>query len=289
MSYWLMSDTFLSHHKVVRALRKGDSAIRMWLALRAYVALNNTDGFIADEDIDDLPNAPKSPRKWLNVLVECGKPTADGRGSGLIDKTDNGWKIHDYEHHGLSSDEIEAKRQNNRERQKRYRERKSKQSVTKRDSNALITRNTTRDSRVNNRTQPNPTQPNPTNVVVEGDNRGDPDEPFAMYPGWDPGSDFADTFIGTMVPPAKVHLAVPRLVTHFCQDPNDKRTHAQWRKAFSRWMIADWGDPKKREELFAQPKPEESNQAKSERAAKAQAQMLAVRAAKQKKLLEAKA
>jgi hypothetical protein len=58
VTYWQMDDKFLGHHKTIRALRAGAEALQMWLALRNYVAHNETDGEIPDEDIDDLPGAP---------------------------------------------------------------------------------------------------------------------------------------------------------------------------------------------------------------------------------------
>lgn len=137
MSYWQMDDAFLGHHKTVRALRMGAESLQMWIALRTYVAVNTTDGDVPDEDIDDLPHAPKNPRKWLAVLVECGQPLhGGGRGAGLVDKTENGWRLHNYERHGLSADEIEKRKEAARERKKRWR------------GNASGTRSETRDGRV---------------------------------------------------------------------------------------------------------------------------------------------
>jgi hypothetical protein len=121
-----MDDGFLSHHKTVRAIRKGADALQMWMALRTYVAVNTTDGDIPDEDIDDLPGAPKNPRRWLTVLVECGKPLpGGGRGAGLVDPIDGGWKLHNYDRHGLSAAEVERRKDAARERKKKWAERTS--------------------------------------------------------------------------------------------------------------------------------------------------------------------
>lgn len=117
-----IDDHFLGHHKTVRAIRRGAESLQMWMAIRTYVAVNNTDGFIPDEDICDLPMAPKNPKKWLMVLVECGKPMPDGtRGPGLVDIVDGGWKLHDYRDHGLSPDEITRRKQLSRDRKHRWR------------------------------------------------------------------------------------------------------------------------------------------------------------------------
>jgi hypothetical protein len=124
VTYWQMDDKFLGHHKTIRALRAGAEALQMWLALRNYVAHNETDGEIPDEDIDDLPGAPAEPRKWLKVLVECGKPQPGGtRLAGLVDPCPCGWKMHNYEKHGLTRQQIEHARKKAKERKDRYRDR----------------------------------------------------------------------------------------------------------------------------------------------------------------------
>lgn len=122
MSRFEIDDQFLGHHKVKRALRSGAEALQMWLAMRTYVAINNTGGFIPDEDLDDLNGKPGTPRKWVAVLVNCGKPLPNGgRGAGLVDEVPGGWELHDYSDHGLSPEEIEHKRKLSRDRQRRWR------------------------------------------------------------------------------------------------------------------------------------------------------------------------
>lgn len=97
----------------------------MWVALRTYVAVNTTDGDIPDEDIDDLPGAPKNPRRWLMALVECGKPDgAGGREPGLVDPIDGGWKLHNYSRHGLSAAEVERRKDAARERKRKWQKNK---------------------------------------------------------------------------------------------------------------------------------------------------------------------
>lgn len=123
LSFWQMDDKFLGHHKVIRALRAGAEALLMWVALRSYVAHNETDGDVPDEDIDDLPGAPKNPRKWLKVLVECGKPTTGGRGAGLVEQTSTGWRFHNYEKRGLTRQQIETAREKAKARKEQWKER----------------------------------------------------------------------------------------------------------------------------------------------------------------------
>lgn len=123
MSRFEMDDQFWGHHKTKRALRAGAEAIQMWMAMRFYVAINNSGGLVPDEDINDLDGAPNDARKWLGVLVGCGKPLpGGGRGAGLVDQADGFWMLHDYDDHGLSPEEVERRKELSRERQRRWRQ-----------------------------------------------------------------------------------------------------------------------------------------------------------------------
>jgi hypothetical protein len=123
VSRFEIDDQFLCHHKTKRALRKGPESLQMWLAFRTYSAINNSDGIVPDEDIDDLDGAPKNPRKWLAILIECGRPLPGGtRGPGLIEQIDGGFRLHDYRDHGLSPEEVERRRELSRDRQRRWRD-----------------------------------------------------------------------------------------------------------------------------------------------------------------------
>ena len=125
-----MDDGFLGHHKTRRAIGVGAEALVMWCALRTYVGKHLTDGFIADEEIDNLPDAPKHPRKWLKVLVDCGKPERDGtRGAGLVDHCDGGWVLHNYLKHALTSEEIRRRKDFAKERKRLQRLRETQRQA----------------------------------------------------------------------------------------------------------------------------------------------------------------
>jgi len=117
-----VKEEFLDSPKWKRAVELGGSdAIVMWLALKGYAASNPTDGFIADDDVDRVPGAPKSPRKALQALVECGRKNRDGsRGAGLVDPVQHGWQLHDYLDHATSSKEVEERRRKAKERKDRW-------------------------------------------------------------------------------------------------------------------------------------------------------------------------
>jgi hypothetical protein len=56
--------------------------------------------------------------------VECGKPQPGGtRLAGLVDPCPCGWKMHNYEKHGLTRQQIEHARKKAKERKDRYRDR----------------------------------------------------------------------------------------------------------------------------------------------------------------------
>jgi hypothetical protein len=131
VSHWEMDDAFLGHHKTRRAVRSGWEALGMWCALRTYVAKHLTDGYIPDEEIDQLPDAPRYPRKWLGCLVECGMRLKDGsRGPGLVDPCDGGWMLHDYLDHAISAEEIKRRKREAAARQKAWRDSKQTRIVT---------------------------------------------------------------------------------------------------------------------------------------------------------------
>lgn len=115
-----IKEEFLTEEKTRLAIKNGGcEAIVMWLAIKGYVARKNSNGFVPDEAIDQMPGAPRNPRKALDALVGCQLKREDGTlGSGLVDKVEHGWKLHDYEDHGTIK-EVED------ERRRRAREQKS--------------------------------------------------------------------------------------------------------------------------------------------------------------------
>lgn len=167
MSYWEMDDGFLGHHKTRRAVREGWEALGMWTALRTYVAQYLTDGFIPDEEIDTLPNAPRNPRRWLDVLVRCGKPGSDGsRGAGLVDRVAGGFMLHDYSDHGLPAAEIRKRKADAAARQKRWRDSKNKAKTE------CVTRYETQTQRVSNAP---PSHPIPYDLDLSDNSNQRPD------------------------------------------------------------------------------------------------------------------
>jgi hypothetical protein len=122
-----VKEEFLGDDKTKRAIKAaGYDVLAMWLALKRYVAEHLTDGFIPDEDIDHLPDAPPKPRKALKALVECGRVGRNGvRGSGLVDQVEHGWMLHNYLKHANSREQEEQRRNQAATRKERWKERRS--------------------------------------------------------------------------------------------------------------------------------------------------------------------
>lgn len=118
-----IKEEFLTCDKLRRAIKLGGyEVVLMWLAMKGYAAQHPTDGFVPDEDIDELPGAPKNPRKSLKALVECGRLERDGgRGAGLVDPENHGWQLHDYLDHARSAAEEEERKRKAREKKAKWR------------------------------------------------------------------------------------------------------------------------------------------------------------------------
>lgn len=126
----VIKEEFVGGDKWRRAVKLGcGDAIVMWLALKCYASQHpGTEGFIPEEDIGDLPGAPKSARKALRALVDCGRLLPDGsRGPGLVEHAEGGWRLHDYLDHSVTPEEIELRRERARLKKARYREEKRRE------------------------------------------------------------------------------------------------------------------------------------------------------------------
>lgn len=109
MTWIKIDDNFPDHPKVIGL---SDKSFRIYISALCYAGRYLTDGFIpmaiiarfADEDMSYVSELTKS-----DLLKE--------------DLDNNGFVIHDYLAHQTSKQQVEDKRANLRERQKRYRER----------------------------------------------------------------------------------------------------------------------------------------------------------------------
>ncbi len=126
----VIKEEFVGGEKYRRAVKLGrGDAILMWLAMKRYASEHPTsEGFVPDEDVDELPGAPRAPRKSLQVLVECGRLLPDGRrGPGLVEPAEGGWQLHDYLDHSAAPEDIELRRERARLKKQRPREEKRRE------------------------------------------------------------------------------------------------------------------------------------------------------------------
>lgn len=109
MPWFKVDDTLHSHPKPRRV---GLQAVGLWTLAGSYCMSYKTDGFVPEWFVASWP----SGRKTADALVKGGLweiGERDGEG---------GWYFHDWLHYQPSADEIEADRENARERQRKRRE-----------------------------------------------------------------------------------------------------------------------------------------------------------------------
>lgn len=98
MTWVKVDDAFPSHPKVVGL---SDAAIATWLRGVCYSSQNLTDGFIPEAALRLVGN-----RKAAAALV----------GAGLWAETVDGWRIHEYEQHQRSREQVQRERELARQR-----------------------------------------------------------------------------------------------------------------------------------------------------------------------------
>lgn len=156
-----------SHRKTCRlrdelALKSNYEAVGLLVCFWSWAAVNAVGGNLAGysaRDISDAAGFKKSPDKFFGALVKAG----------FVDKTDEGFAIHDWEEHAaLLMDSNEQQKKNTRERVRRYRERRKAISENDGNEECNVTRNAS-----NAPTLPNLTLPNLTNDLYRsGSNAG---------------------------------------------------------------------------------------------------------------------
>jgi hypothetical protein len=126
----MLKEEFVGGEKYRRAVKLGRAdAILMWLALKRYASSHpSSEGFVPDEDVDDLPGAPRAARKAIKALVDCGRLLPDGsRGYGLIEPAPGGWQMHDYLDHAETPEDDELRRERARQKKQQQRELKRRE------------------------------------------------------------------------------------------------------------------------------------------------------------------
>lgn len=92
-----IDDSFYDHYKVERA---GNAACGAWLRMNTYCARHGTGGFL---DASKALYFCEADEKQLQRLLD----------TRMLDETDTGYKIHDYEKYNPDSKEKHLKRSEN--------------------------------------------------------------------------------------------------------------------------------------------------------------------------------
>jgi hypothetical protein len=114
---WIkLVDTFPEHPK---ALAAGDQAGWLYVCGLCYCSRHLTDGFIPESALSRLTGLQR-PARLADQLVR----------HGLWARVDDGWRVHDYEDHQRTRDDVDHEREGNRERQRRRRASRRDTSVS---------------------------------------------------------------------------------------------------------------------------------------------------------------
>lgn len=111
MPWFKVDDTLHGHPKHRKA---GLAAVGLWTVAGSYCSQYVTEGFVPEWFVSGWP----SGRRLAGRLVSVGLWSPGDRDE------EAGWWFHDWEHYQMTKDEIERDKQLNRERQKRFREKR---------------------------------------------------------------------------------------------------------------------------------------------------------------------
>lgn len=138
MTWFKVDDQLAFHPKVIEA---GNSAMGLWVRAGAWCSAHLTGGALPKHMIGTLGAQARDAKR----LVEAG----------LWEQTDVGFQFRDWEDYQPSKSQVEADKAANRERQRRFRERRrnAEPDVVSNDGSNGVTNDVTNDA---------PTRPDPT-------------------------------------------------------------------------------------------------------------------------------
>jgi hypothetical protein len=113
---WFRVDDMLHSHP--KARKAGLPAMGLWTLAGSFSMAYKLDGFVPEWFIVSWPNGKKLA--GLLVEVECWEPTVrDGQ---------PGWQFHDWDDYQPLAEEIEKRRAQSRDRQRRHRQKGMQES-----------------------------------------------------------------------------------------------------------------------------------------------------------------
>jgi hypothetical protein len=111
MPWFKVDDTLHGHPKPRKA---GLAAMGLWSMAGSYSSQYVTEGFVPRWFVAGWPSGQKLAIRL--VEAEMWSP--------VVKDDEPGWQFHDWEHYQMTREEIEHDKQLNRERQKRFREKR---------------------------------------------------------------------------------------------------------------------------------------------------------------------
>jgi hypothetical protein len=115
-------DQYPIHRKVTRL---SDAAFRLHTSAFFWCSRNLTDGYVPEEDLEDVCAQVRSPQRFVPELVK----------RGLWEPVEDGWKIHDYLEYQPSKEKVLDERRKSAERQKKFREQRKRPTERGSESN----------------------------------------------------------------------------------------------------------------------------------------------------------
>ncbi len=153
MAWFKLDDQIAFDGKVVEA---GNEAFGAWCRAGAWSSAHLTEGFIPDHVAKTI--AP--PRVWRKLAEARG-----GKNSGLVERSDGGWTIHDFLQWNPSAEEVRQTRARGRDRVNSFR----KRHVENADKTTPCNGDVTRYKRVCNGDVTRAPSPSPSPVLSGGD------------------------------------------------------------------------------------------------------------------------
>lgn len=120
---WVRFDDQFPIHRKTAGL--SDAAFRLHVSAIFWCARNLTDGYLPEEDLEDVCARVRTPGRFAAECVTkgiwhpAGEPCKSGKCIAPVDNP--GWVIHDYLEYQFSREQVTAQREANKDRQTRHR------------------------------------------------------------------------------------------------------------------------------------------------------------------------
>lgn len=235
MGWVRISDDFYDNRKFNRLTALGDSA---WVRGLAYCNRNLTDGFIPTRTARSLVDTTGLSASPMDAVAELVA-------EGLWEEVEGGYQVHDYLDYQLSAEHIRSRAEANRERVRRFTERKKREAepvdnpADNADANALANGGS------NGPATPYP-NPNPNNAL--GDVTAAPlrpSKPAAKSPAaratrvpadFAPDADLL-AYAARKAPALNAERETEKFVNFWASKSGASAVKLDWRRTWQNWML----------------------------------------------------